>query len=160
MNFRIPNKAVASGLMASAIMATYREEAVSLPSESSVDASEIQVFEEPQVFADPEMDTANERVGGLMVAIAQDPEWDEDSQRRFEELAAMDAFEEDMTVAQRMELANLEALRAMTHPSRTYDEMIADQELHRKVNDVIKSLETFIEHATRSFPAEAKANRA
>lgn len=88
------------------------------------------------------------------VVIENEAVWDEDSTQRFGELSRKFALGR-LTPAQTAEYEALKKLRRRANPTRSFEEIRADIELHRAVNAAIAGLQQLIDHGTRVFRAEA-----
>ena len=159
MKFRIQNRGVASGLAASALLAAHQNQTGSAELQRFVDANGIQAFDFHRITANPPSDETDEDVSTFVVVLPHEPDWDETSQSRFEELVEKIALEVELNPEDHLEYRALKALRQRTHSSRSYDEIVADHELHKKVTEAVNSLKILIEYATSTFPSEAQTNR-
>lgn len=159
MNFRIHNKGIASGLAASALVSASPHQAGATELERFVDVNSIQAFDVPQITTAALADETNSDRSSVVIELPAEPVWEATSQTRFEELVEKIALEGGLSRADELEYRNLKALRQRTHTSRSFDEIVADHELHQKVAEAVNSLRTLIEYATSTFPAEAQTNR-
>lgn len=159
MNFTISNKGIASGLAVSALVAACPDQAGSTELDSFVDANSIQALDVSWIIPEVVDDEISSNTSSIVVDLPHEPVWDEASQLRFEELVEMIALDEDLSEKDQIEYRKLKDLRNRTHPSRSFDEIVADQELHKKVAEAVNSIKTLIEYATKTFPSEAKTNR-
>jgi hypothetical protein len=159
MSFRIHNKGIASGLAVSALVAEYQDQAGATELDSFVDVNSIQAFDVPRITAEVMADETNSARSTVVIEIPSEPVWEETSQSRFEELVEKIALEGELSRVEELEYRNLKALKQRTHPSRSFDEIVADHELHKKVAEAVNSLRTLIEYATSTFPTEAQTNR-
>lgn len=159
MKFRIQNKGVASGLAASALFAAHQDQTGATELDSFVNADSIQAFDFHRTTLEVETEKTCEDGATVVVEIPSEPVWEKISQLRFEELVEKFALEGKLNRKDDSEYKKLKALRHRTHPSRSFDEIVADHELHKKVAEAVNSLKTLIEYATSTFPSEAKTNR-
>lgn len=157
MNF--PGLKITSSIAATAFLAGPQDLAnAATDVDNRVEVSIIQSPEiEPvQLFAEIEDESTSTR----FISIPAEPEWDETSQGRFEELVEALAVHGQLSRTEEREFRSLKALRRKTHPSRTYEDIVADQELHEKVATAIEGLRNLINYATAtSFPASSYKNR-
>jgi len=152
MNFRIPNKGIASGLVVSALVAPYQVQAGATELDRFVDANSIQAFDTPRIPTEVEVaDTSDDR-SSVVIELPAEPVWEQSSRLRFEELVEKIALDGELSTGDQLEYRKLKNLRQQTHPSRSFDEIVADHELHKKVAEAVKSIKTLIEYATRTFP--------
>ena len=88
------------------------------------------------------------------IAIEEEAEWSDAAQAKFRELARAHALG-NMTGKQAAEFESIKELRRRATPSRTFEQIRADIELHAAVNAAIAGLQQLIDHGTRVFKAEA-----
>jgi hypothetical protein len=159
MRFKIQDFGIASGLAASALLVSSQNQTEITELEKVVGSDSIQAFDQLLMVSDQEAEVEDENPPTVVINIPAEPEWDEVSMSRFSELAGKFAIQGHLNEAENDEYANLKTLRRRTHLSRSYDEIVADQELHKRVSDAIKSLKTLVEYATATYPSETQENR-
>lgn len=159
MNFRTHNKGIASGLAVSALLAAYQNQAGATDLDRFVDVDSIQAFDVPLITAELNADETSNDKPTVAVELPSEPVWEEACQSRFEELVERIALEGELGHKDQLEYRKLKDLRQRTHPSRSFDEIVADKELHNKVAEAVNSIKNLIEYATRTFPSEAETNR-
>lgn len=159
MKFRIQNRGIASGLAATALFAAHQDQTGATELDSIVGADSIQAFDFHRITPEVEANETYEVGSTVVVQVPSEPVWEETSQLRFEELVEKFALEGKLNRKEDSEYRKLKALRHRTHPSRSFDEIVADHELHKKVTEAVNSLKTLIEYATSTFPPEVKTNR-
>ena len=152
MSFRIPNKGIASGLAVSALVAAYQDEARSTELDRFVDANSIQAFDIPRIPTEAGVANTSDERSSVFIPPPSESEWEESSQLRFEELVEKIALDGELSPGDQLEYRKLKGLRQQTHPSRSFDEIVADHELHKKVSEAVHSLKILIDYATRTFP--------
>jgi hypothetical protein len=88
------------------------------------------------------------------IALEEEAEWSDAAQVKFRELARAHALG-NMTEKQAVEFERFKELRRRATPSRTFEQIHADIELHSAVNAAIAGLQQLIDHGTRVFRTEA-----
>lgn len=159
MKFRIQNRGIASGLAVSALFTAHQDQTGATELDRFVDVDSIQAFDLHRITPKVETEESREDGATVVVEIPTEPVWEEASQMRFEELVEKYALEGKLNRKDDSEYRKLNVLRHRTHPSRSFDEIVADRELHKKVTEAVNSLKTLIEYATSTFPTKAKTNR-
>lgn len=153
MKFRSKDFGIASGIAASALFVSHHNQTGKADLESVVESDGVQAFDDRLIFADLEAKVEDANSAVHIVAIPHQPEWDKSSASRFSELAGQFAVQGQLTESESKEYANLKSLRRRTNLSRSYDEIVADHELHIRVAEAIKSLRTLVDYATTTYPA-------
>jgi hypothetical protein len=159
MKFKTKDFGIASGIAASAFLASHHNQTGIQEFEKIVGLECIQTLDQKLIVSDLETEAEDEIHTTHLVEIPHEPEWDEVSMSRFSELAGKFAVQGHLDKSENIEYKRLKALRRRTHTYRSYDEIVADHELHKRVSEAIKSLNTLIEYATATYPPEAKENR-
>ncbi len=87
------------------------------------------------------------------IVFDSDTDWDDSAKERFNDLSRKFALGR-LTQAQAKEYQNLKILRRRENPSRSFEQIKSDIELHRAVQAAIAGLQQLIDHGTRTFRAE------
>lgn len=159
MKFKTKDFGIVSGLAASALLVSHHNETGKADIESVVEADGVQAFESRLIFTAVETEIEDASSAFHTVAIPHQPEWDQSSASRFSELAGQFAIQGKLNESDSKEYANLKSLRRRTNPSRSFDEIVADHELHIRVAEAIKSLRTLVDYATTTYPSAAQETR-
>ena len=152
MKFKPKDFGIASGLAASALLVSHHNQTGKTYLEKVVESDSVQAFNHRSNFADVEAEVEDASSAVHIVAIPHQPEWGDSSASRFSELAGKFAIQGHLDDSDRNEYAKLKTLRRRTHSSRSYDEIVADHELHKRVSEAIKSLRTLVDYATTTYP--------
>lgn len=158
MKFKTKELGIASGLAASALLVSSHndtEKADLIPVNGS---NSVQAFGE-RMMVPGQIETEDGGHQVLTIKIPSELEWNEASTAQFSHLAGKLAIQGKLSESENQEYAELKTLRRRTHPSRSYDEIVADQELHRKVSEAINSLKTLVEYAVTTYPSAIRENR-
>lgn len=159
MSVRIHNKCIASGLAVSAFVAAHQDEARATELDRFVNADSIQAFDIPRIPTEAGVANTSDERSSVVIRPPAESVWEESSQLRFEELVDKIALGGALSPGDQLEYRKLKNLRQQTHPSRSFDQIVADHELHKKVAEAVSSLKVLIEYATSSFPTEAQTSR-
>lgn len=159
MKFKTKDFGIVSGLAVSALLVSHHNETGKADMESVVESDGVQAFDSRLIFADIETEIEDASSAVHTVPIPHHPEWDQSSASRFSELAGQFAIQGQLNESDSKEYANLKSLRQRTNPSRSFDEIVADRELHVRITEAIKSLRTLVEYATTTYPAATQETR-
>jgi len=150
---------IASGLAASALLAADCQQPEKVGFDSFVESSNVQSFTQPLILSAIGVDVENNDHSAVTISIPAEQEWNESAKSRFIELAGNFAIGGRLDVREEEEYEMLKDLRRTSRPSRSYEEIVADLELHRKVTEAINSLKSLVEYTTTTYPAETRENR-
>ena len=122
---------------------------------NEVDCQNLAEIESDAVVSSPiKLSDTNVEITDQVIQIFPDEsEWDANAKLRFGELSRKFALDR-LSKPELTEYENLKIQRRKENPSRTFEQIRSDIELHKAVQAAIAGLQQLIDHGTRIFRAE------